>query len=103
VKAPATNHPSACISPLRLIKGVVWTAILFHRSIERIPEAGLLTARRFLEYLVVSPALRAAQAAPVENEEVTPADEEAMRRSHADIDAGRISLHDHVLREFWLR
>ena len=74
-----------------------------HRLIERIPDADLLAARRFLEYLVVSPAFRAAQTAPLDDEEIAPADEEAMRRSHADIDAGKISLHDDVLREFGLR
>jgi len=74
-----------------------------HNLIDRIPEADLGAARRFLEYLVVSPVFRAAQAAPMDEEEVTAADAEAMRRAQAEVDAGHVSSHEDVLREFGLR
>jgi hypothetical protein len=74
-----------------------------HRLIDRIPDADLLAARRFLEYLAVSPALRAVQTATLDDEEVTRADEESMARAQADIEAGRITPHEDVLREFGLR
>lgn len=74
-----------------------------HRLIDRIPEADLLAARRFLEYLVVSPAFRAVQMAPLNDEEITQADEDAVARAQADVDAGRITSHEDVLREFGLR
>jgi predicted transcriptional regulator len=74
-----------------------------HRLIDRIPDADLLAARRFLEYLAVSPALRAVQTATLDDEEVTRADEESMARAQADIEAGRVTSHEEVLREFGLR
>ena len=51
-----------------------------HSLIDRIPESDLCAARRFREYLVVSPAFRAVQAAPMDQEDVTDADAEAMSR-----------------------
>ena len=39
-----------------------------HDLVDRIPEEELSTARRFLEYLVVSPAYRAALIAPPDDE-----------------------------------
>jgi hypothetical protein len=74
-----------------------------HRLIDRIPDADLLAARRFLEYLAVSPAFRAVQTATLDDEEVTRADEESMARAQADIEAGRVTSHEEVLREFGLR
>lgn len=74
-----------------------------HRLIDRIPEADLLAARRYLEYLAVTPAFRAVQTAPSDDEEVTRGDEEAMTRADADVEAGRITSHEDVLREFGLR
>jgi hypothetical protein len=74
-----------------------------HNLVERIPDAEVLAARRFLEYLVLSPAFRAAQAAPLDDEDVSAKDAEAMRRAPIDVDAGRVSRHEDVLREFGLR
>jgi predicted transcriptional regulator len=74
-----------------------------HSLIDRIPEADLLAARRFLEYLATSPAVRAVQTAALDDEEVTRADEEAMACTEADIEAGRTTPHEDVLREFGLR
>jgi hypothetical protein len=74
-----------------------------HSLIDRIPDADLLAARRFLEYLAVSPAFRAIQTAALDDEEVTRADEESMARAQADIEAGRVTSHEEVLREFGLR
>ena len=74
-----------------------------HQLIDRIAEADLVAARRFLEYLVVNPVFRAVQAAPIDDEEVTPGDAEAMSRVETEMEAGRISSHEDVLREFGLR
>lgn len=74
-----------------------------HSLIDRIPESDLLAAQRFLEHLVVSPAFRAAHTAPLDDEEVTQGDGEAMVRAQAELDAGRVTLHDDVLRAFGLR
>lgn len=74
-----------------------------HRLIDRIPEGDLVAAQRFLEYLAVSPALRAAQLAAPDDEEVTRSDEEAIARAQADVDAGRITTHEDVLRDFGIR
>ena len=74
-----------------------------HALVDRIPEAELLAARRFLEYLTVSPALRAMQTAPLDDEEVTTGDAQAIARAQADIEAGRVSSHEDVLEEFGLR
>jgi hypothetical protein len=74
-----------------------------HSLIDRIPDADLLAARRYLEYLAVSPAFRAVQTAALDDEEVTQADEEAMARANADVEGGRITSHDDVLLEFGLR
>ncbi len=45
-----------------------------HELIDRIPEEELAAAQRFLEYLAVSPAYRAALSAPLDDEPVTPGD-----------------------------
>ena len=74
-----------------------------HNLIDRIPEAEVPVARRFLEYLATSPAYRAAQLAPHDDEPVTTADAEAIARARSDIEAGRVTPHEDVLREFGLR
>ena len=76
-----------------------------HNLIDRIPEAEVQVARRFLEYLATSPAYRAAQLAPHDDEPVTTADAdaEAIARARSDIEAGRVTPHEDVLREFGLR
>ena len=52
----------------------------FYSLIDRIPEEELPTAKRFLEYLLVNPAYRAALSAPADDEPVTEADEAAIAR-----------------------
>lgn len=74
-----------------------------HHLIDRLPEPELPAAQRYLEYLVSSPALRAALLAPLDDEPVTQGDAEAITRAYADIEAGRITPHDEILREFGLR
>ena len=74
-----------------------------HDLIDRIPEEEIPAARRFLEYLVVSPAYRAALSAPTDDEPVTAADSAAIARAHAEVLSGRVSSHDEILREFGLR
>jgi len=73
-----------------------------HDLVDRIPEEELPAARRFLEYLAVSPACRAALSAEPDDEPVTEADALAIARAREDVRAGRVSSQDEVLREFGL-
>lgn len=74
-----------------------------HDLVNRIPEEEVPAAKRFLEYLAVSPAYRAALSAAEDDEPVTEADAAAIARAHEDVRAGRVVSHDEILREFGLR
>jgi hypothetical protein len=74
-----------------------------HDLVDRIPEEELAAAGRFLEYLAVSPAYRAAFFAPPDDEPVTDADAAAIARARDEVRAGRVISHDEILREFDLR
>ena len=74
-----------------------------HDLVDRIPEAELPAARRYLEYLVVSPAYRAALLAALDDEPVTEADATGISHAREDVRTGRVIPHDEVLREFGLR
>jgi hypothetical protein len=74
-----------------------------HDLVDRIPEGELSAARLFLEYLVVSPAYRAALAAPPDDEPLTQADIAAIARARDEVQAGKVVSHEDVLREFGLR
>jgi hypothetical protein len=74
-----------------------------HELVDRIPEEELAAARRFLEYLAVSPAWRAVLSAPPDDEPVTEADEAAIARAGSEVRAGKVISHDDILREFGLR
>jgi hypothetical protein len=51
---------------------------ILHDLVDRIPEEELPAAKRFLEYLAVSPAYRAALSAAPDDEPVTEADAAAL-------------------------
>jgi len=70
-----------------------------HDLIDRIPEAGLPAAKRFLEYLASSVAF----AAPPDDEPITKGDVEAIVRARNDIEGGRVVSHEDILREFGVR
>jgi hypothetical protein len=74
-----------------------------HELIDRIPEGELSAARRFLEYLASSPAYRTALLAPPDDEPVTEADAQAIRRALDEVRAGKTVSHDEFLREFGLQ
>jgi len=74
-----------------------------HDLVDRIPEAELPAAKRFLEYLASSAAFRAALAAPPDDEPITRGDEEAIVRARNDIESGRVVSHEDILREFGVR
>ncbi len=74
-----------------------------HELVDRIPEEELPTAQRFLEYLAVSPAYRAALSAPPDDEPVTEGDAAAIARAQGEIRTGQIVSHEDVLRDFGLR
>ncbi|HEY1342140.1 MAG TPA: hypothetical protein VGF59_31750 [Bryobacteraceae bacterium] len=76
---------------------------VLHHLVDRIPEEELPAAKRFLEYLVVSPAYRAALSAPPDDEPLTEADAAAIERAREDVRAGKVISHDAILREFGLR
>ena len=73
-----------------------------HELIDRIPEEELAAARRFLEYLSVSPAYRAALSAPPDDEPVTESDAAAISRAQEQVRAGKTVPHEDVMREFGL-
>ena len=75
---------------------------ILHDLIDRIPEGELLAAKRFLEYLMVSAAYRAALSAPPDDEPVTETDVTAIARAREEVLAGRVISHDEILREFGL-
>jgi len=74
-----------------------------HNLVDRIPEEELPAAQRFLEYLAVSPAYRAALSAAPDDEPVTESDATAMDRAREEVRAGKVISHDEILREFGLR
>jgi hypothetical protein len=74
-----------------------------HELIDRIPEEELAAAQRFLEYLAVSPAYRAALSAPLDDEPVTPGDADATARTRGGLSTGKVIPHEDVLREFGVR
>jgi hypothetical protein len=74
-----------------------------HNLVDRIPEEELPAAQRFLEYLAVSPAYRAALSATPDDEPVTEGDATAIARAHEEVGAGKVIPHAEILREFGLR
>lgn len=74
-----------------------------HDLVDRIPEEELPAAQRFLEYLAVSPAYRAALSAASDDEPVTEGDAAAIARAREEVRAGKVISHDEILREFGLR
>jgi hypothetical protein len=74
-----------------------------HNLVDRIPEEELPAAQRFLEYLAVSPAYRAALSAAPDDEPVTEGDATAIARAHEEVRAGKVISHAEILREFDLR
>lgn len=74
-----------------------------HDLVNRIPEEELPAATRFLEYLAVNPAYRAALSAAPDDEQVTEGDGAAIAAAHEDVRSGRVISHEEVLREFGLR
>jgi hypothetical protein len=74
-----------------------------HALVDKIPEQEIPAAQRFLEYLAVSPAFRAALSAPPDDEPVTEGDGAAIARAQEELRKGKIVPHDDVLREFGLR
>jgi hypothetical protein len=74
-----------------------------HHLVDRIPEEELAAATRFLEYLAVSPAYRAALSATPDDEPVTEGDAEAIARAREEVRTGKVVSHDEILREFRAR
>ena len=74
-----------------------------HDLVDRIPEEEVAAATRFLEYLTISPACRAALAAPPDDEPLTEGDILAIANAEEDVRAGTTSPHEEILREFSLR
>ena len=92
--------PTLCST---LGSGVSRSRDILHDLVDRIPEEDLPAAKRFLEYLAVSPAYRAALCAAPDDEPVTEADATAIARAREEVRAGKVISHDEILREFGLR
>lgn len=73
-----------------------------HNLVDRIPEEELPAAQRFLEYLAVRPAYRAALSAPPDDEPLTEADIASIGLAREEVRAGKVFSHDEILREFGL-
>ena len=73
-----------------------------HELVDRISDEDLPAAKRFLEYLAVPPAYRAAMSAPQDDETVTEGDVAAISRARQEIASGKKIAHDEILREFGL-
>ena len=74
-----------------------------HDLIDRLPEEELPAAKRFLEYLAVSPAYRTALSVPLDDEPVTEGDISAIERARDEVRDGEVVPYDEILREFGLR
>ena len=74
-----------------------------HDLVDRIPEEELPAAKRFLEYLVVSPAYRASLSAPPDDEPMTEGDATAIMGVRDEVRSGKVVSHDDLLGEFGLR
>jgi hypothetical protein len=74
-----------------------------HDLVDRIPEEELPAAKRFLEYLAVSSAYRAALSASLDDEAVTEAEAAAIARARDEVRDGKLISHDEILREVGLR
>jgi hypothetical protein len=71
-----------------------------HRMIDELPESELHAAARFLEFLreAGDPLLRALEAAPEDDEPLTPEDEAAIEEALEDVRAGRVVRHEDLWR-----
>jgi hypothetical protein len=74
-----------------------------HNLIDRIPEDELSAAQRFLQYMAMAPAYRAALSAPSDDESVTDDDAAAIAKAREEVRAGRVVPHDELMQEFGLR
>ena len=77
--------------------------IMAQMIVTRIPESEIVAAQRVLERLAMDAAFRAAMSAPSDDEPVTAGDVEAIARARREIQAGRVTSHDEILREFGIR
>jgi hypothetical protein len=69
-----------------------------YRLIDELPESELHAAARFLEFLreAGDPLLRVLEAAPEDDEPLTPEDEAAIEEAWADVRAGRVISDDEL-------
>jgi hypothetical protein len=72
-----------------------------HELVDRIPEGELSTAQRFLEYLAVSPATRAALSAAPDGEPATGSNAAAIARAQEELRT-KVVPQDEILRELGL-
>jgi hypothetical protein len=98
-----TESGEATPDDVRLKKELRLTRETLHELIERIPEAEIAAAQRFLEFLATSAAFRATLSAPPDDEPITRGDTESIARAHRDIQAGKVVSHEEILREFGVR
>ncbi|MBV8847488.1 MAG: hypothetical protein JO307_32155 [Bryobacterales bacterium] len=74
-----------------------------HKLVDRIPEDEMGAARRFLEYLALPAAYRAALGAPQDDEPVTESEAANILRAQNEVRAGTVVSHEEILREFGLQ
>lgn len=74
-----------------------------HELVDRLEPKEILTAVRFLEFMLLNPLSRSLATAPVEDEEVTPETAAALDRARASLARGEGISHEEILREFGLK
>lgn len=66
----------------------------------RVPEADIAAARRILQALIVDPSWLSLQAAPFDDEELTPEAIESLEEAQASFARGETTPHEEIMREF---
>jgi hypothetical protein len=74
-----------------------------HDLIERLPDSQLVTAVRFLEFMMLDPVSRSLATAPVDDEPLTEEEEQALQASKQWFQQNRGIPHEEILAEFGLQ
>ena len=71
-----------------------------HELIERLPDSQVLTAVRFLEFIMLDPVSRSLATAPVDDEPLTEEEEQALQASKQWFQQNQGTPHEEILAEF---
>ena len=74
-----------------------------HELIERLPDSQIVTAVRFLEFMMLDPVSRSLATAPLDDEPLTEEEEQALNASKEWFKHNQGISHDEILAEFGLK